>query len=156
MSKFVFKLQAVLRQREIIEQQKSREFAIKQQVYTNLEIELKSMQNQVEQTLTDLRTNRLVGKLDLNFLAAHRRFMTAMQKQAVGIAQKMAAAKVQLDAARAALAEAAKQKKIVEKLREQQHERWKTAEAKKETDLLDEVGMQLAYQNLQTEAEPPE
>jgi flagellar export protein FliJ len=53
-----------------------------------------------------------------------------------------------VDEARAQLAEAAKQRKIIEKLREQQFERWKADQAKRELAQLDEIGMQLAYQNL--------
>lgn len=156
MAQFIFKLQSVLRQREIIEQQKQRELSIRQQAYVDLENQLQHMQQQVANTLADLRINHLVGKLDLNFLASHRRFMTAMQRQALGIAQKMGPAKVAVDTARALLAEAAKQRKIIEKLRERQFAQWKAAEAKKELALLDEIGMQLAYQNLQIDAERPQ
>jgi flagellar export protein FliJ len=49
-----------------------------------------------------------------------------------------------LDDARRALAEAAKQRKIIEKLRERQFERWREDQARRETAWLDEAGTQLA------------
>src|SRR5204863_5194564 len=81
---------------------------------------------------------------DMAFLGAHRRYILAMQRKAMELAQRMAAQQQIVDAARRALAEAAKQRKIMDKLRERQHERWKGEQSRKESEELAEVNMQLA------------
>ncbi len=146
MAQFVFQLQGVLRHRELVEQQRQREFALAKAAKTAAQAELKALDEAIQQTMADLRTNRLTGTLDLPFLAAHRRFMMAMQRQGMLLMQKLQEAQEKVEVAHKALAEAAKQKKIIEKLREKQHERWATEIARKEMAQLDEVAMQMGYQ----------
>jgi len=52
-----------------------------------------------------------------------------------------------VDAAQAALAEAAKQRKIIEKLKEKSFERWRADVARKEMMETDEIAMQMSYRN---------
>ena len=136
MAKFVFKLEGVLRQRKHVEREKQRELAIKQRQLVELQGYLQQLQQTVNGANNDVRLNRLTGRLDMGFLAAHRRFLTGMQRQAMGVVQKIA------------LAEAAKQRKVIEKLRERQLARWKAEQSRRELAELDEIGMQLAYQDL--------
>ncbi len=144
MAKFDFPLEAVLRQRKLVEEQKQRSLAAVQAEMGALEAELRSMDATVLESLADLRDNRLVGKLDLSFLAAHRRYSLAMQRRALGLAERMAATKLRLDDARRALGEAARDRKMMEKLRERRKEAWASELARNETAQLDEVGIQIA------------
>ncbi len=98
----------------------------------------------MQASITDVRTNRLTGKLDLGFLAAHRRYVAAVQRKGTVMAEKMALIQREVDAAKKALGEAAKARKIVEKLREKQLGRWTTEVARKEGIELDEISMRLA------------
>src|SRR3954453_13820657 len=125
MPKFAFKLEGVLRQRKHVEQEKMRLLATALTHQSDCEAELQSLQESVGRTNDDLRQNHLTGVLDMSFLAAHRRYMIAMQRQAISIAQKIAAAQQRVTESRLALAEAAKQRKVMEKLREKHHERWR-------------------------------
>ena len=59
------------------------------------------------------------------------------------MAQKMVLIQREIDAAHKKLAEAAKQRKIMEKLRDKQKERWKKEIDRKEAADLDEVSMRL-------------
>ena len=145
MAKFVFKFDGVLRQREHVETQRQRELAVIQQEMSRLQAELKSLNDSVEGSTNDLRNNHLTGQLDLNFLAAHRRFMLAMQRKAMGLVQQIAAVQKRVDVAQAALAEAAKQRKIMEKLKEKSFERWRADVARKEMMEADEIAMQMSY-----------
>ena len=147
MAKFVFQLHAVLRHREIVEQEKQRAFAAAAAAVTAAKGELKRLDESVQQALADLRANHLTGSLDLSFLAAHRRFMLAMQRQGLVLMQKLQEAQKKVDAAQAELAEAAKQRKIIEKLRERQLARWAAEVNRKEAAQLDEVATQMTYQN---------
>jgi flagellar protein FliJ len=148
MAKFVFKLQGVLRQRKHVEQQCQREVATRQAALSELDARLRGVNQTANDALDDLRKNRLIGKIDLDFLASHRRFMLAMQRQVMGLAQNIAVAQRAVDEARVLLGEAAKARKVIEKLRDKQFQRWREALAKKETAELDEVGMRIGYENL--------
>ena len=145
MPKFKFQLEGALRQRKQLERMKQREMAIVQAEMNRLQEQLRALDSTVQTATADVRTNRLTGVLDMAFLAGHRRFMIATQRQSMELVQKMALVQRQLDEARAAVAEAAKQRKIIEKLREKQFERWKAELSRKELAEQDEVSMQLSY-----------
>jgi flagellar FliJ protein len=149
MPKFVFRLQGVLRQRKNAEQQRQRELAMVQAQMAALDAELRALDNSKQTTEQDLRNNRLMGRLDLAFLAAYRRYALSMQRKAMEIAQKMAAVAQQLDLAKKNLAEAAKKRKVLEKLRERQFERWREQLLRHELAELDEVAMQMSFQNIE-------
>ena len=153
MAKFVFKLAGVLKQRLHVERQRQRDLAERQGHLTSLQQELRQLNERVQSTNDDVRSNHLTGALDMSFLAAHRRFLAAMQRGAVEIVQRMAVAQKQVDEALAALAEAAKQRKAIEKLREKQFERWRAEQDRKETAELDEVAMQISYHDMTQDAE---
>jgi len=145
MARFTFKLDGVLRQRKHVERQRQRQVAVAQAELTTLESELRAVEGMQAAATTDLRDNRLVGRIDLSFLAAHRRFMIATQRKGMAVVQKIAVAQQKVDTARTALADAAKGRKAIETLREKRFDEWRRDEEKKEADLLDEVGMQLSY-----------
>ena len=151
MSKFVFNLEGVLRQRKTVEQMRQRELAEVLSIYTQAEAELRTLDANVLQICEDVRLNRLTGRLDLTFLAGHRRYIAAMQRKALAIATRMAEIKVKVDQARLALGLAARERKVMEKLREKQFEAWREEQSRKESADLDEARMQLSYENLMTE-----
>ena len=146
MARFVFQLDGVLRQRKLAEEQKQRDLAVVEGEMKLLESRLRELDESVQNTTADVRDNRLTGRLDLSFLAAHRRYTLAVQRKAVALAEQMAAVKVRVDTARHALAEAAKQRKMIEKLREKRHAEWAAEQARKEMSALDEVGMRIGYE----------
>ncbi len=154
MARFVFKLEGVLRQRKHEEQQRQRDLAEKQLQLAELQRSLQQVQQNVQAANDDLRSNRLLGRLDMSFLAAHRRYLGAMQRQGIGLMQRIALGQRLVDESRIQLGEAAKRRKVIEKLRERQFERWRSQINRRELEELDEIGMQLAYQNLSEESEP--
>ncbi|MGE5609136.1 MAG: flagellar export protein FliJ [Bacillota bacterium] len=151
MPRFRFQLEGVLRYRKSVERDRQRQVATIQSEMQVLQNELKDMDRVVQEASGELRNNHLVGSLDLNYLLAHRRFTAAMQRKAMGLAQKMATVQRRLDESRKALAEAAVQRKVIEKLREKQYQRWLVALDKREREELDEIGMQLSYRQMTSE-----
>lgn len=143
MARFIFKLQAVLRHRELIERQRQRAVALASAKAVELQQQLAALDDSVKAATQEMRDHHLIGRLDMNYIAAHRRFVTASGRQAMGLAQKLALAQRDLDDARAVLAEAAKQRKILEKLRDRQQERWRIELDRKESAEIDEIGMKL-------------
>ena len=154
MPDFHFKLQSVLRHRTTIEQEKQRLYAQALAAFKDLEDQLKSLNQTMQTSNDDVRQNRLVGRLDIGFITAHRRFLMGMQRKAIDLATAMAKAQQLVDAARTNLAEAAKQRKILEKLRETQEQRWREELSRKETIAADEVAMQLTNDLRRTELNP--
>src|SRR3982750_2697078 len=132
MAKFIFKLDGVLRQRKHVEQEKMRALAVCLKQQSDLELEPPRLKENPQKTNDDVRRNHLTGVLDMTFLAAHRRFMNAMQRRAGVMMQQIAVAKQRVDEARKILAESAKQRKVMEKLSEKHHERWRAEVAAKE------------------------
>ena len=143
MPQFHFKLQSVLRHRTTIEQEKQRLYAHALATFKDLEDQLKSLNQSMQTSNDDIRQNRLVGRLDISFITAHRRFLMGMQRKAMELVAAMSKAQQLVDAARTNLAEAAKQRKILEKLRETQEQRWREELSRKETIAADEIAMQL-------------
>jgi flagellar FliJ protein len=150
MAKFVFKLEALLRQRKRDEQQCQRRLAEHAAIVNAAEEAVRRINESVQAGHDDVRRH-LMGKLDMSFLTAHRRFMGAMQRQVMDLVQKVVVAKKQLEEARIKLAEAARRRKAIEKLREKQLERWQLDQARRETALSDEIGSQIAYHNMLAE-----
>jgi len=148
MPRFKFQLEGVLEHRKNIEEAKQRALAAVLAEMQRLKNELVELDQVARGAVADLRQNRLTGALDMSFLAAHRRFTGSVQRKAVAIAQKMALVQRQIDEARVSLSEAAKQRKIIEKLRERQLERWQSQQHRQEMDELDDIGMQLAFRQL--------
>jgi flagellar FliJ protein len=148
MSKFGFRLEPVLAQRKREEQERQRELASRELVVVKLQNDLKRLDESLQGAAEDLRKNHLTGAINLNFLTAHRRFLTAMQRQGIGIVQQVAGAQVLVDEARQQLAEAAKRRKVIEKLREKQFARWREDQERRELAQLDEIGAQIAYANI--------
>ena len=143
---FTFQLQPLLAHRQRVEDDARRQMTAVNDELLSAQADLRQVEQTVQLALTDLRENRLVGRIDLPFLSAHRRFMTAMQRQGSDRARRVATAQAKVDAARQQLAEAAKQRKAIETLRDQQHERWRQEQGRREAAAGDEVAMQMAVQ----------
>jgi flagellar FliJ protein len=149
MASFVFQLEGVLRHRERLEKDRYRDFAVVNGEMKRLEGELNAMNQELHGNSAEVRDNHLVGRLDLRYLAAHRRYMLGMQRKVHALAQRMNKQQVLVDEARRALSEASKQRKILEKLRERQFVRWTDAQARREASELDEVVAQMSFRQIQ-------
>jgi flagellar protein FliJ len=145
MARFVFHLEGLLRHRKNQERQRQRELAGIAAQLAVLQLEMGSLNGTLSETLDDLRTNRLTGKLDVQFLIAHRRYILSVQRKSASLAQKMTAVQKQVDMARANLTEAARQRKMIEKLREKQHQEWQTQQNHHEFLEADDIGTRLAF-----------
>ena len=153
MARFIFQLDGVLRHRERIEKERQRDLALAEAQMVRLEGELRVMNEQIQQSTAAVRDGHLVGRLDMHYLAAHRRYMLGMQRKVIALAEKMALQQRQVEESRRALTEASKQKKILEKLRERHHQRWAAAIALREAGDLDELSTQLSFRNLTADME---
>jgi flagellar protein FliJ len=145
MPRFKFKLEGVFRQRKQLERERQREVAASRQQARLLEEELRALNQSLQGTVEDVRHNRLTGRLDLSFLAAHRRYAAAMQRKGDALVQRLANLSRQIETQQRALAEAAKQRKAIEKLRERRWEQWLAEQSKRELAQMDEIAQQMVF-----------
>lgn len=148
MARFHFELEGVLRQRKNAEQVAQREYATATQALVTLQEQLRRLDEGVKAVADDMRANHLTGVLDVNMIAAHRRYVVAMERNALELARQIAEAQANVQKAHAKLVDAARQRKTIEKLKDKQFERWIADQYKRENADLDEAGMQIAFQNL--------
>jgi len=154
MPKFVFPLEALLRQRQSAERERQRELALCQAEMVRLQQELKQLNDELQGSDADMKANRLIGALDVAFLAAHRRYSLAMQRKGQGLVQDLARQQKRVDDAQRLLADAAKERKVIEKLREKQFERWRQEIERKEQAAADEAGAQFGYRIIMESSTP--
>lgn len=148
MAQFKFNLQTVLNEREREEmlcQKAMGEAAARKQA---AEDDLANVERQITTNNEAMRDNHLVGKLDVNVLTSHRRYLIAMRQQVIQIAQRIANARLEVEQARRKLNEAAKNRKAIEVLRDRQKQRWLAEQERKERAIADDASMQIAYDNL--------
>jgi flagellar FliJ protein len=148
MARFVFQLEGVLRRRKDVETEKQRALAVIEGRMQALKGELAALDQSAGLANRELRENHLVGRLDMGFITAHRRFIAGTQRQAIQLVQKMALAQKQMDEARRELGEAAKSRKMIEKLRERQFDAYRQQVLRVESAEQDEIGQQLAYDRI--------
>ncbi len=154
MAHFVFQLESVLKHRVHVEREKQRALIQAEAILTQLRRQLQDMDMELTAVGQDMRENRLVGRLDLSFLAAHRRYTLAMQRQAIELGQRMTLQQRRIDAAREELNQAARSRKILEKLRQRKAQRWTAAQNAKELNAADEMVMQMAFEQLHAAEQP--
>ena len=136
MAKFTFKLAGVLEHRRQVERQRQRELAVAQQTVLALQAELDALGAVKRASSGQLRRR---GHLSAAALAAHQRFASAMRQKASSLSRQMADARRLLEDAQVNLLEAAKQRKIMEKLREREQARWEETERRREAAEADEI-----------------
>jgi flagellar protein FliJ len=149
MARFKFRLEPLLEARRREERDAQRVLAACRAVVVEIELQIAVAHTQVRESMDRVRAMQVSGKLDLGFIAAHRRFVAALQRRGIVWAQNLVAAQAKVAQAQAMLVEAAKRRKAIEKLRERQLQRWQLEQERKQALELDEVSMRLAFENLQ-------
>jgi flagellar FliJ protein len=147
MAQFKFQLNGVLRHRGNVEHERQRVLAEAQARQVELEFQLRALDEEVRTSNEEMRRSHLTGRLDLSLMAAHRRYLTATQRRAVEIAQRIAVAQKTVEEARLAVVIAARDRKVLEKLRDKQAAVWQADVQRRELAAQDEVAMQMTYRN---------
>ena len=120
MPRFTFKLDGVLEQRKQVEMQRQRDVATAQQSMLKLQAELDALSALTRNSAAELRSVRLSAAQ----LAAHQRFAISTRHKSASLKRQLVDAHRNVTHAQSALTEAAKQRKVMEKLREREHARW--------------------------------
>ena len=134
MRRFVFKLEGVLEQRKSAEQQRQRDLAEAQRQILVIEKELTAATEVEKSSAITLR-----GRIDPRVLATHVRFSQIMRQKLSKLREQLDAARKDLTVAHAALIEAAKQRKVLEKLQEKQQARFDEEQRRHEAAAQDDI-----------------
>jgi flagellar FliJ protein len=143
-ARFRFELEPLLTARRHVEHARQRSVAVLDRERLRLESSLRSQQQFITSGKTSLR-GELVGALDLGSMRAHASSTIQLMREANRIVIELAGVHKQLDRARAALVEAARERQAIELLKERRFEAWKTKLNKAEDAVLDELAVSAAY-----------
>lgn len=141
MAKFRFPLRAVLEQRERIERDHRIAVAQAEQTRLQAEREVRAYQQSIVSIKNDLREALAPGSGAVNLrearLQANASLHATLRTQQAAL--KLAGAMRRVEAARAGLMEAAKERRALELLRERQFEAWKLRLNRAEANELDDI-----------------
>jgi flagellar FliJ protein len=140
MPRFTFTLQALLTSRLADERVKQRRVAEIQREMAALGALLRRQQDQVESGREAMREG-LTGTLDPNDLRLQAGATMHQLRTAQRMIPQLAALHQQLDAARAELVEASRQRRAIELLKEKRLEAWKKEQGRVEMAALDEMAV---------------
>lgn len=136
MKKFAFSLEPVLEQRKRIEEEKQQIVAHRRLAADEAESELKRLNDEFRTSSDALRENH--RGLDAETLRLHYAHLQFLDRTIVSQIQIVAERRVALERARADLLAAAKERKVVEKLKERRREAHVAQEARIEQNELDD------------------
>jgi flagellar FliJ protein len=141
MAKFAFKLEPVLRQRKMIEDQKQRELAKLIRHRMIFHNQLRSIQSELSDSKRQL-TDGLVGEVDMIRVSQFARFSGQSQVRAQTIVRELAGLESRIAEAQKQLVEAMRQRKALDLLREKQYEQFKRTQQRREASRLDDLATQ--------------
>lgn len=137
MKKFQFRLATLVRLREAVRDQRHSELADALRVQEALELQMRELTAELEAT----RRSQAVapGKVDVDRLLAAQRYEINLLVDQRKLAQQQANVAIEVDKRREALVLADQDVRVLEKLRETQHARWRAEDERRVMHELDEV-----------------
>jgi len=151
MPRFRFRFATLLRHRRRLELQAKRDLAVHLRTKMILEGQLRGMQQSITAAKQDMAAG-LVGKVDVDALRRIGAHGSHVQLRGQRIVVKLAQVERQAHQSRAALLDATRQRKALELLRQRHFEAWKTEQARRETNELDDRATGAFVRRLMTEA----
>jgi len=149
MKKFNFRLQTVLKLRQQEEDQKKRAVG-------ELNAEINDLQRQALEMAEDVSLQGKIlrpyiqGSVNVNWVGLYQGYVTYLRHSISSKIDEVGRVQQRLQEARRELAEAAKQTKILEKLRERQRSRYDRAVKKIEVNEMDEIGSKVQWRTRST------
>ena len=139
MDKFVFALDGVLRLRQRMELLRQRDLSAATLRVRGLELQVRDLDRQVRDCAAEVRRSHLTGRLDVGFLRHQREYLEAMRTRAAEIAREITAGQIEAEKARRAMEDEMRQRKVIEKLRQRQFERWSGEQRRAEIEQADDA-----------------
>ena len=137
--RFRFRFETMLKIRQQREDQHKRIVAERLAQIGLVQQDLARLEELTSQGLHSIRTVQQAGRIDVQQTMAQRAWITHLHKSALDAEARLRGLEARLAQERAALAEAAKQRRILEKLKERQTERHRMEEQRAETSAADDL-----------------
>lgn len=150
MQPFIFRYQAVLKQRTLVEQQKQRALAELLHERNAMFAQLCEMQETISTSKRQAAAG-LVGKVDLDAIAGIARYSASCALQGNTVVRGLAQLEKRVEQARNELIEATKNRKALELLRDRQRQAWDLEQRRMEAKRLDEQTTQAYAAQLMAE-----
>ncbi|MBI1336390.1 MAG: flagellar export protein FliJ [Phycisphaera sp.] len=141
MAKFVFKLQTLLKHRQMLEDRAQQELAKTLRRRMILEGQLRQMQESIRDSRHQL-ADSLVGRVDLGQTTRFAQFSGQLRLRAQQHVMEMAKLEKEVQARREALVRATQARRAVELLRDKQFAQWQQSEQQRESAVFDELATQ--------------
>ena len=143
--RYTFRLATVLRLREMAEDECRRQVAVRLRDIAQAESDGQRLVEQFEWEVSRSRDDQQKGAMDVLTVRRRRAYMGYLQRRQRECAARVAGLRQQLAQEQAALAHAAKEVKVLEKLRERQAARHAEIERRAERAAEDEVAQSLTF-----------
>jgi flagellar FliJ protein len=143
--RFEFRLQTVLRIRKQDEDACKRVVADRLRRIKAVHSEVVALQGQMADEIRAFRQTHAVGRLDMRQVMQHRHWLIHLQQGVLMANSRLAELQRQLEQDRIALTEARKRVRVLEKLKERQHERYRHELNRMEARENDEIGNTLYF-----------
>ena len=143
MARFEFKLEKVLALKKRKEQEKEKEFAELKKLLVKEERfheELKAEAGRINGKVEDIQTEKGVEKLDLRELLRYYDYLEGLRKRVSLQVTQIRKLMEDIEKKRVDLLEASKERKILEKLRDNQYKKFKDRVDEVERKFLDDIG----------------
>lgn len=141
MAKFIFKLEAVLKQRQAIEDQKQRELAMIMRQRMILMDQLRQEQMTISESKHQM-SQALIGRVDLQSVGNFARYSSQTTQRAMQIVNHLAKLEPMVEQARKSLVQAMRERKALDLLREKHQRQWQQRQDRLEAAALDELAVQ--------------
>lgn len=137
--RFTFRFETMLKIRRQREDQHKRIVAERMRQIKAGREQIAGFERQIADEVNAVRAGREPGTIDIQQAIRHRHWLGHLHKGVLEAEAKLRVLEARLAQERAVLAEAVKQRRILEKLKERQHQRHVAAEEKREMLQLDEL-----------------
>ena len=141
MAGFRFRLETVLRQRRMVEDERQRELAKLLRQRMILHDQLRAMQQSIRGSKAAL-SDGLVGVVDMDRVANFARYSGQVAARPQGLVIRLAELEKQVKGAQERLLEAVRARRALELLRERQWQAWQQQEERREVARTDEMTVQ--------------
>jgi len=137
--RFTFRFATLLKIRQQREDHHKRIVAQRLRQIAGVREQLASLDRQIRAEIEAIRRGQEPGTIDLQQAIRHRSWLTHLHKSTLEAQAHLQFLEARLAQERATLAEAAKQRRILEKLKERQWERYRQEQARIETNQSDDL-----------------
>ena len=152
MSQFTFTLESVLQHRLHLERQAQLAAVARQSVVAALRAQMQRLNDGLAGATESLASQHLSGSVDISYLTTHRHYVADTSKRSAGLMKRLESAEQAADEATALLVLAARERRVLEILKEQHRQRWLARQSRRERSEMDDQAGQLAFSALAGDA----